>query len=236
MVEVLRTAHDRGMKVIIDLVINHTSDQHPWFKEARKSKDNPYRNWYVWRDTEPPDTSDKVVFPDAEDSIWEKEDKTGEWYLHNFYTFQPDLNLANRAVREEIGRIIGFWTQLGVDGFRVDAVPFILETTGYTKEEKKELGDPMDFLRETCNFLRRRTGDGILLGEVNVPYEDQYGFFGEERGDGLSLQFDFIGMQSVYLAMARGEAEPIVKALTQRSTFPSPARPSGPTSCATTTS
>ncbi|GAB49101.1 alpha-amylase family protein [Mobilicoccus pelagius] len=219
-VEVTRTAHDRGMRVIVDLVLNHTSDEHPWFKESRKSTDNPYRDWYVWRDTDPGDTSDKVVFPDEEDSIWEKDDKTGEWYLHNFYRFQPDLNIANPAVREEIARIIGFWTQLGVDGFRVDAVPFILETTGYTGEEKKELGDPMDFLRETCALLRRRTGDGILLGEVNVPYEDQYEFFGAERGDGLALQFDFIGMQKIYLAMARHDARPIVESLEKRASFP----------------
>ncbi len=219
-VEVTRTAHDRGMKVIVDLVLNHTSDEHPWFTESRKSTDNPYRDWYVWRDTEPPDTSDKVVFPDAEDSIWEKDEATGEWYLHHFYRFQPDLNIANPAVREEIGRIIGFWTQLGVDGFRVDAVPFILDTTGYTRAEKRDLGDPMDFLRETCALLRRRTGDGILLGEVNVPYKDQYGFFGGEHGDGLSLQFDFIGMQAVYLAMARHDSRPIVKALRQRAKYP----------------
>lgn len=175
MVEVLRTAHDRGMRVIGDLVINHTSDQHPWFKESRKSTDNPYRNWYVWRDTEPPDTSDKVVFPDEEDSIWEKD--------------------------------------------TTDAVPFILETTGYSAEERKALGDPMDFLRETCGLLRRRTGDGILLGEVNVPYKDQYDFFGRDRGDGLSLQFDFNGMQAVCLALARGETAPIVESLTKRAGF-----------------
>ena len=87
MVEVIRTAHDRGIRVIADLVVNHTSDEHPWFVQARRSTDNPYRDWYVWRDTEPPDTSSKVVFPDAEDSIWEKDPATGQWYLHNFYAF-----------------------------------------------------------------------------------------------------------------------------------------------------
>lgn len=220
LVEVLRTAHDRGMKVIVDLVLNHTSDQHPWFKESRKSKDNPKRDWYVWRDTQPPDTSDQVVFPDVEDSIWEKDETTGEWYLHHFYSFQPDLNIANPLVRDELIKVIGFWTQMGVDGFRVDAVPFILDTTGFTAAEKKDFGDPLEFLRETCNFLRRRTGDGILLGEVNVPYEEQHQFFGGERGDGLSMQFDFIGMQALYLAMARRDARPIVEALAQRGSFP----------------
>ncbi|WP_226347035.1 alpha-amylase family protein [Agilicoccus flavus] len=220
MVEVIRTAHDRGIRVIADLVINHTSDEHPWFKEARKSKENPYRDWYVWRDTEPPDTSDKVVFPDQEDSIWEKDEKTGEWYLHNFYTFQPDLNIANPKVQDEIFKIIGFWTQMGIDGFRVDAVPFILETTGYSAEEKKSFGDPQQFLREVTSFLTRRTGDAILLGEVNVPYKDQHTFFGGDRGDGLTMQFDFIGMQSTYLALARQDCRPIVTSLAQRRKLP----------------
>ncbi len=215
-VEVVRTAHDRGIRVIVDLVINHTSDQHPWFKESRKSTDNPFRDWYVWRSDTPEDTSDKVVFPDAEDSIWEKDDATGQWYLHNFYSFQPDLNLANPDVIDEIEKIIGFWTQLGVDGFRVDGVPFIVETTGYTAEQKKNLGDPLDIIRGISRHVRRRTGDGMLLGEVNVPFKDQYRFFGEHRGDGLTMQFDFVGMQATYLAMARAKAAPIITSLAKR--------------------
>lgn len=215
-VEVIRTAHDRGLRVIADLVINHTSDEHPWFKASRKSTDNPYRDWYVWRSDTPPDTKDKVVFPDVEDAIWEKDDRTGEWYLHNFYSFQPDLNLANPAVIDEIAKIIGFWTQLGVDGFRVDGVPFIVETTGYTPEQKQALGDPIDIIRGISRIVRRRTGDGMLLGEVNVPFKDQYEFFGEARGDGLTMQFDFVGMQAVYLAMARRKAAPIVSSLANR--------------------
>ena len=99
LVEVIRTAHDRGINVIADLVVNHTSDKHPWFQASRRSTTNRYRDYYVWRDTEPPDTSKLVVFPDQEDSIWEPDDRTGEWYLHNFYKHQPDLNLANPAVR-----------------------------------------------------------------------------------------------------------------------------------------
>ncbi len=215
-VEVIRTAHDRGLRVIADLVINHTSDEHPWFKASRESTDNPYRDWYVWRSDTPPDTKDKVVFPDVEDAIWEKDDRTGEWYLHNFYSFQPDLNLANPAVIDEIAKIIGFWTQLGVDGFRVDGVPFIVETTGYTPEQKQALGDPIDIIRGISRIVRRRTGDGMLLGEVNVPFKDQYKFFGAARGDGLTMQFDFVGMQAVYLAMARRKAAPIVSSLANR--------------------
>ncbi|AKT52396.1 alpha-amylase family protein [Arsenicicoccus sp. oral taxon 190] len=218
-VEVTRTAHDRGIRVIIDLVINHTSDQHPWFTESRKSTDNPYRDWYVWRSDTPPDTSDKVVFPDQEDSIWEKDDKTGEWYLHNFYRFQPDLNIANPKVRDEILKIIGFWAELGVDGFRIDAVPFIFSTEGNRPEEKKAFGDPQDFLRDIRALVGRRIGDGIILGEVNIPYPDQYTYFGGEHGDGLTMQFDFIGMQATYLSLARQDPEPLLTALKARPTL-----------------
>ena len=115
------------MRVIIDLVVNHTSDRHPWFRSARASETSPFRDFYVWRDERPPEDPSAVVFPDAEDSIWTWDEKAGQWYLHHFYSHQPELNIANPRVREEIAKIAGFWLELGVDGFRVDAVPFLLE-------------------------------------------------------------------------------------------------------------
>lgn len=213
LVELIRTARDRGLRVIADLVVNHTSDQHPWFKEARKSKDNPYRDFYVWRSDPPPDTSSEVVFPDQEDSIWELDEKTGEWYLHRFYKHQPDLNVANPAVRDEIAKMIGFWLQLGLNGFRVDAVPFFLETVGVDHEQT---GDPHDYLRALRSFIGRRAGDAVLLGEVNLPYEQQVAFFGGADGDELTMQFDFVGMQALYLSLARADAGPLVTALEGR--------------------
>ena len=104
-VELVRTARSRGIRVILDFVMNHTSDQHPWFKASRSSTDSPYRDWYVWRSSAPPDTSAMVVFPDREKGIWELDERTGEYYLHNFYRQQPDLNTANPQVREQIGRL-----------------------------------------------------------------------------------------------------------------------------------
>ena len=118
------------MRVIVDLVVNHTSRKHPWFRSAERSKDSPYRDFYVWRSDPPPDTKKEVVFPDQESSIWTLSEPTGEWYLHRFYKEQPDLNVTNPRVRDEIAKIMGFWLQLGLAGFRVDAVPFLLETTG----------------------------------------------------------------------------------------------------------
>ena len=215
-VELIRTAHDRGLRVIVDLVVNHTSDQHPWFKESRKSTDNPYRDWYVWRSDTPPDTSDQVVFPDQEDSIWELDEKTGEYYLHQFYKTQPDLNVTNPLVRDEIAKIVGFWTQLGIDGFRMDAVPFLLDTSGNGDGEAARLPDPHGYLRDIRAFLDRRTNGGILLGEVNLPFEQQLEFYGGADGDELTMQFDFIGMQATYLSLARGDAGPLATALQGR--------------------
>ncbi|MFQ1001251.1 alpha-amylase family protein [Modestobacter sp. SSW1-42] len=216
LVEVIRTAKDRGMRVIADLVVNHTSDQHPWFKAARRSKDSPYRDWYVWRSDTPPDTSAQVVFPDKEDSIWELDDKTGEWYLHKFYKTQPDLNVANPLVRDEIAKVIGFWLQLGLAGFRVDAVPFLLETEGIDPAEAERFPDPHEYLRALRSLVDRRSGDGVLLGEVNLPHDQQLEFFGGPDGDELTMQFDFIAMQAMYLSLARCDVAPLVDAITAR--------------------
>jgi trehalose synthase len=215
-VECVRTARDRGMRVIIDLVVNHTSDKHPWFRAARSSRTSPYRDYYVWRGTQPPDTSKDVAFPDQEDSIWEYDEKTEEWYLHRFYKTQPDLNITNPLVRDEIVKAMGFWLELGISGFRVDAVPFMLETTGVDKAELDRFPDPHEFLRHLRSFVGRRTGDGILLGEVNVPHKDQKKFFGGTNGDELTMQFDFIGMQNLYLSLARQDARPLARALRTR--------------------
>jgi trehalose synthase len=213
-VELVRTARSSGIRVIVDFVMNHTSDAHPWFKSARRSKDDPYRDYYVWSPTEPKGTEKDVVFPDQEDSLWELDPKTGEYYLHHFYKHQPDLNIANPQVQEEISRTLGFWLQLGVSGFRVDAVPFLFADDGAPGDPG--VFDPYEYLGDVRNFVTRRLGDAVLLGEVNVPYKDQKKFFGGPDGDGLNMQFDFIGMQAIYLSLARGDARPLAKALRQR--------------------
>ncbi|MBO3101004.1 alpha-amylase family protein [Cellulomonas fengjieae] len=220
LVEVIRTAKDRGIRVIVDLVVNHTSEKHPWFVSARKSKDSPFRDFYVWRSDPPPSTKEKVVFPDKEDGIWTKDDATGEWYRHTFYHQQPDLNTANPQVRDAIAKVIGYWAELGLSGFRVDAVPFFLADAANTPGDKVE--DKHDFLKELRAFLTRRVGDAILMGEVNLPYEEQKLYFGGDGADSdqLSLQFDFIGMQNLYLALARQDAGPIAKALQERPEIP----------------
>ncbi|MDH2429107.1 alpha-amylase family protein [Sphaerisporangium sp. TRM90804] len=236
-VEFVRTANDRGIRVIADLVVNHTSDEHPWFKEARSSRDSPMRDWYIWSDTPEPDDPKSVVFPDKEDSLWQYDEGSGQYYYHRFYRFQPDLNVANPEVRDEIARILGFWMQLGMSGFRVDAVPFLVEDVSKDEPagEKKDaqaagkagknkgrdggghkLPEVHDFLRDLRAFMNRRDGTAMLLGEVNLPYPDLMKYFGENLGDEVTMCFDFIGMQRMYLAMARGDAAPLAEALRER--------------------
>ncbi|WP_214322806.1 alpha-amylase family protein [Nonomuraea sediminis] len=213
-VEFMRTARDRGLRVIADLVVNHTSNRHPWFLDARSGRDSRYRDWYVWSDEPKPDDPSQIVFPDKEHSIWQFDDQSGQYYLHSFYRHQPDLNVANPEVRDEIARILGFWMELGLSGFRVDAVPFLIQNV------HPALGSPHEFLADLRAFMTRRSGGSVLLGEVNVPYDELTGYFGEGLGDQLTLCFDFIGMQRAWLAMARGEAGPLAEALEQRPTPP----------------
>ncbi len=210
--EFLDAAHERGLRVIADLVVNHTSDQHPWFLSARSSRDSPYRDFYVWAD-EPPAKQPEPVFPDQERSLWEYDKRTKQYYLHNFYKHQPDLNVANPRVREEVAKVIGFWMELGLSGFRVDAVPFFVEQPG--------LDAPHDYLRSLRAYIGRRSGEGVLLGEVNLPYGDQVNYFGGvDADDELTMQFDFVGMQRIYLSLARGDATPLAGALTERPVLP----------------
>jgi maltose alpha-D-glucosyltransferase/alpha-amylase len=209
-VEVVRTANDKGMRVIVDLVVNHTSDRHPWFRSARSSPDSPYRDWYVWADDPTDDPKLSETFPGEQGGVWTYDEKAGQYYMHRFYKHQPDLNIANPDVREEIARVVGFWLQLGVSGFRVDAVPFLIELNGI---EGAPSVDPHRYLKELRAFVQRRQGDAILLGEVNLPPKQQREFFGDEDGDELNLVFNFSVMQRIYLALARGDARPVEAAL-----------------------
>jgi trehalose synthase len=206
--ELIRTANDRGIRVIADLVMNHTSDQHEWFQAARADRDSPYRDFYVWADEKPPEKPGDVVFPDQEDSNWAYDEDTGQWYLHRFYSHQPDLNVANPEVRDEIAQVVGYWLDLGLAGFRVDAVPFMLEPMGMPDGAME---DPHELLRDLRRFLGRRRGDAILMGEVNLPVDELGAFFGD--GDELDMVLSFSVNQAMYLAFARGEAAPLEKAL-----------------------
>jgi len=209
-VEVMRTARDRGMRVIVDLVVNHTSDRHPWFRSARSSPNSRYRDWYVWRDE--PGEDMELVFPDKEESVWTYDERARQYYLHRFYRHQPDLNVENPDVRDEIAKIVGFWLELGVSGFRVDAVPFLIEA----ESAAQDVPDRHEHLRDLRAFLGRRSGEAILLGEVNLERDEQVRFFGGDAGDEMHMLFDFIAMQRLYLSLARQDAAPIAEAILDR--------------------
>jgi maltose alpha-D-glucosyltransferase/alpha-amylase len=217
--ELLHQAQNRGIRVIIDLVVNHTSDEHPWFQSARSSPDSPYRDWYVWSDQEPEDRHQGMVFPGEQRETWSYDRTAKAWFYHRFYRFQPDLNFTNPKVREEVKKIVSFWLQLGVSGFRIDAAPFIIELT--------EPGNPnspkdLEFLTELRQHVQWRRGDGILLAEANVEPDQLPVYFGDGGGSAnrLHMLFDFMLNGRLILALARQDPEPVIEALRDTPALP----------------
>ncbi|GIF74548.1 alpha-amylase family protein [Asanoa siamensis] len=212
--ELLHQAEDRGIRVIIDLVVNHTSDEHPWFQQARSDPDSPYRDWYVWSDTAPADRTQGMVFPGEQDETWSYDRTAKAWYYHRFYKFQPDLNFANPKVREEVKRVVSFWLQLGVAGFRIDALPFIIELT-----EPGNPDSPKDFafLDELRQHAQWRRGDAVLLAEANVEPAQLVNYFGDggeaKANSRVHTLFDFMLNGRLVLALAREDPEQLVDAL-----------------------
>ena len=209
-------AQERGIHVIIDLVPNHTSDTHPWFQSARQDPDSPYRDYYVWREDDPGDTSDQVVFPGEQDGIWTYDEQAKAWYLHHFYAFQPDLNFANPAVRDEFRKIMGLWLQLGVAGFRIDAAPFLINLIGVNGAEN--LAPAHEYLQELKEFTTIRSGNAILLGEVDEGLSTIADYFG--GGNQLQALFNFPLNRYVFLGLAQMSADPIMFGIQQLPTIP----------------
>jgi maltose alpha-D-glucosyltransferase/alpha-amylase len=214
-VEFMKQADKRGISVIIDLVVNHTSDKHRWFQIGRAQKETKYYNYYVWSKTRPKDWNQGMVFPGVQKATWTRDPVAREFYYHRFYDFQPDLNIDNPDVRTEIRRIMGFWLELGVAGFRVDAVPFIIES----KLPRKPARLRFDFLTEFRRFLQWRSGDAILLGEANVLPPEHLKYFGEEGG-GIHMMFNFYVNQNLFYALASGEIAPLKQALLKTQQLP----------------
>jgi maltose alpha-D-glucosyltransferase / alpha-amylase len=206
-VEFVREADSRGIRVLIDLVVNHTSDRHPWFRAAREHT-SQFHDWYVWSKKRPRDWRSGVVFPGVQQKTWSYDRGAREYYFHRFYDFEPDLNMDNPAVREEVRRIMGFWLQLGVAGFRMDAVPFVIEKPPRPNSSKRL---HFEYLRDFRKFLQWRVGDAVLLGEANVPPGESQPYFA--GGEGLHMMFNFWVNQHLFLAIASGDARPLAAAL-----------------------
>src|SRR5579864_6855485 len=208
-VEFTRGCKQRGMRVLIDLVVNHTSDQHPWFKEACSNPQSKYRDWYIWSKTKPKDAESGVVFPGVQKSTWSWERNARAWYFHRFYDFQPDLNTSNPEVQAEILKIMGFWLQLGVDGFRMDAVPFVIARKGANVKRPVE---QYDMLRSFSEFLSWRKDGAIILGEANVLPRTDLEYFGR-FGERLQMMFNFDVNQHLFYALASADCGPLMKAM-----------------------
>ena len=216
-VEFSHACKQRGIRLIIDLVINHTSDRHPWFQAARRDPNSRYRNWYVWSDKKPPNADEGMVFPGVQKTTWTWDKEAEAYYFHRFYEFQPDLNTSNPEVQAELLKVMGFWIELGVSGFRMDAVPFIIATKGPEVKTPKEQFDMLRMFRE---FVQWRCGDAMILAEANVLPDTDLDYFGDD-GDRMHMMFNFQVNQNLFYAMASADTRPLVKAL--KATRPRPA-------------
>ena len=206
--QLLAAAHALGLRVLVDLVLNHTSDQHPWFQEARRGPESPYHSYYVWSPT--PDKYQDVrrIFVDVEPSNWTYDESCGLYFWHRFYSHQPDLNYDDPRVQHEMLDVARFWLDLGVDGFRVDAVPYLFEREGVGGES----------LPETHEFLKRLRGvvdtyepERVLIAEANQPTEELIRYFGE--GDEFHMAFHFPLMPRLFLAIQKEDAAPLIEVI-----------------------
>lgn len=207
--EIIDAAEEIGMRIIIDLAVNHTSKEHIWFQEARKNKDSKFRDYYIWAD-EKPEEEDKNMMAGGEGedaSNWEYDEEAGAYYFHTFFSHQPDLNISNEDVQKEIFRIMHFWLKLGVSGFRIDAAPHM-----FTEKGKVEFGeDPHEIFRNLREFVETQKRDAILIAEVDLNPEQYQKFFGDE--DQMHMLFNFYVNNYLFLAFAREDAAPVAKAL-----------------------
>src|SRR6516165_5186742 len=211
----LESAHDRGIRIIIELVANHTSDQHPWFQESRSSQDNPRRDWYVWSETDRRYRDARIIFLDTEMSNWAWDTISKSYYWHRFFSHQPDLNYDNPAVREEMWDVMKFWLEMGVDGFRLDAVPYLIEREGTSCEN---LPETHAFIKELRSKLDEQFPGRMLLAEANQWPSDLRPYFGD--GDEFHMAFHFPIMPRMFMGVKLEDRKPIIEILKQTPHIP----------------
>jgi maltose alpha-D-glucosyltransferase/alpha-amylase len=213
----LDAAHQHGIRVIIEMVLNHTSDQHPWFQESRSSRDNPRRDWYVWSDTDTKYKGTRIIFLDTELSNWAWDPVSKQYYWHRFFSHQPDLNYDNPQVREEMWDVMRFWLNMGVDGFRLDAVPYLVEREGTNCEN---LSETHSVLKELRARLDKEFPGRMLLAEANQWPADLLPYFG--NGDEFHMAFHFPLMPRMFMGVKLEDRKPITEILKQTPQIPEP--------------
>jgi maltose alpha-D-glucosyltransferase/alpha-amylase len=211
----LKAAHDRGIRVIIEMVLNHTSDQHPWFQESRSSQDNPRRDWYVWSDTDTRYKGARIIFVDTEMSNWAWDPISKSYYWHRFFSHQPDLNYDNPAVRQEMWNVMKFWLEMGVDAFRLDAVPYLVEREGTSCEN---LPETHEILKDLRRNLDKEFPGSMLLAEANQWPADLRPYFGD--GDEFHMAFHFPLMPRMFMGVKLEDRKPITEILQQTPEIP----------------
>jgi len=214
----LSEAHARGIRVIADLVVNHTSDQHYWFQEARKGPDNPYHDYYVWSETGTEFPDARIIFTDTEHSNWTWDAVAGKYFWHRFFSQQPDLNFDNPRVREEMTNILRFWLGLGLDGFRVDAVPYLFEREGTNCEN---LPETHAYLRELRKVVDEEFPGRLLLAEANQWPEDVVAYFGTDEEPEFHMCFNFPVMPRLFMGLRREDSTPIIEIMERLPQIPS---------------
>jgi maltose alpha-D-glucosyltransferase/alpha-amylase len=212
----LRAAHEKGIRVLTELVLNHTSDQHPWFLESKSSRDNPKRDYYVWSDTDDRYAGVRIIFCDTEASNWAWDPGSKAYYFHRFFSHQPELNYDNPAVVDEIWRVMQFWLDEGVDGYRVDAVPYLVEREGTTCENLPETHAVLRVLR--ARMEQRYGRSKILLAEANMWPEDVRPYFGDD--DEFQMAFHFPLMPRMFMAVQLEDRKPLVDILERTPPIP----------------
>jgi maltose alpha-D-glucosyltransferase / alpha-amylase len=211
----LDQAHKRGMRVITDLVLNHTSEQHPWFQAARADRNSPYRDFYVWSDSGQEFKDARIIFTDTEESNWTFDPVAGQYFWHRFYKTQPDLNFDNPAVQQAMLDVAKFWLDLGIDGFRVDAPPYLFEREGTSCEN---LPETHEYLRKFRAFVEAEKPEALLLSEANQWPEDVIEYFGD--GDEMHMNFHFPLMPRIFQSLALAERAPIEEILARTPELP----------------
>ena len=218
-IELVEEAHQRGLRVVADLVMNHTSDQHPWFQASRSDPQGPYGDFYVWSDTDERYPDARIIFVDTEKSNWTHDPVRGQYYWHRFFSHQPDLNFENPLVQEAMLEVLRFWLDLGIDGFRLDAVPYLYEADGTNCEN---LPATHDYLRRVRAEVDRLYPDRVLLAEANQWPADVVEYFGDPTagGDECHMAFHFPLMPRIFMAVRREQRYPSSEILGQTPEIP----------------